>query len=344
MGDKMHEDQEKVLNVLNVKKIWVPIIISLLLIACLIWKDPNFNLQNFLLVKDVKIAGLLGALTCLLLRDGLYMWRIYLLTEKTLSWKNCFTIIVLWEFSSAVTPSAVGGAFVAVFLFMNVGVSLGKSLAYVMSSAVLDNLFFIFFGPWGFINSFDNPVFASAHELLYYPFWISYILIAVYTECMGGSLFLFPKFFQWLLIKLTSWGFLKKYRQSAIKQGQDIVLASKSFGKKSVSFWIQIICLTFVIWISRYIILNCLAGAFVDCSLSDHLDIFCNHLVMWVTMLISPTPGSSGTAEYIFNSMYSVLFGKYTMIIALLWRLFTYYAYLIAGALILTSWIKQIKK
>ncbi|MDR2402308.1 MAG: flippase-like domain-containing protein [Cytophagales bacterium] len=344
MGDDIHEDQDKALNVLNVKKIWVPIIISLLLIAYLLWSDPNFTLQNFLLVKDMRIMGLLGAMMCLLLRDGLYVWRIYLITEKSLSWKNCLTLIILWEFASAVTPSAAGGAFVVIFLFMNIGVSLGKSLAYVMSSAVLDNLFFIALGPFCFIHAFQNPDFALAHEFISYPFWISYILITIYTEFMGMGLFFFPNFFQWLMIKITSLGFLKKYKQAAIRQGEDIILASESFGKKSFSFWVQIISLTFVIWTARYVTLNCLASAFVVCNFSDHLDIFCKHLIMWVTMLISPTPGGSGTAEYIFNDMYGNSFGKYTMIISLLWRLFSYYVYLIAGAFILPKWIKKIKK
>lgn len=340
----MHEDHEKVLNVLNVKKIWVPIILSLLFLIYLIWKDPNFNLHNLTLIKEMKFLGALGALIFLILRDGLYMLRIQLLTDRTISFKDCFIIVVLWEFSSCVTPSAVGGAFVAVFLFMNIGVSLGKSLAYVMSSAILDNLFFIALGPLGFIHSFQDPVFAQVHEFISFPFWVSYILIALYTEFMGGGLFLFPNLFKLLMVKVTSWSFLKKYQQAAMKQGNDIILASKSFGRKSVSFWLKIIGLTFVIWISRYLILNCLATSFIDCKLSDHFDIFCKHLVMWVTMLISPTPGSSGTTEYVFNSMYGGLFGKYTMVISLIWRMFTFYVYLLAGALILPKWIKQIKK
>lgn len=344
MGDKLHEDKEKVLNVLNVKKIWWPIIIGLLLIIYLFYKDPNFKLVNLFLLKDVKIRGVLGALLCLLLRDGLYIYRIFLLTEKTLSWQNCLKIIILWEFSSAVTPSAVGGSFVAVFIFMSMGISLGKSLAYVMTSSVLDNLFFIVFGPIGFVHAFSNIDFANAHSFLTYPFWISYILIAIYTMFMGGSLFLFPNFFHWLMTKITNIGFLKKYKSSAIKQSNDIILASKSMGNYGCIFWTKILLLTFTIWTARYLTLNCLADAFVDCNISDHLDIFCNHLVMWVTMLISPTPGSSGTAEYVFNSMYKSFFGKYTMIIALLWKLFTYYTYLIAGALILPKWLKNIKK
>lgn len=344
MEDRLHEDHDKVLNVLSVKKIWVPIFFSLLFLGYLIWKDQNFSLQNLALIKEMKIWGALGALTFLGLRDGLYMLRIYMLTEKAVSFKDCFIIVVLWEFSSAVTPSAIGGAFVAVFLFMNIGVSLGKSLAYVMSSAILDNLFFIAFGPLGFIHSFQDPNFAQVHAYISYPFWVSYILIALYTEFMGGGLFLMPNLFKWLMIKMTSWGFLKRYQEAAIKQGNDIILASKSFGRKDVVFWLKIILLTFVIWISRYLILNSLATSFIDCSAADHFKIFCNHLVMWVTMLISPTPGSSGTAEYVFYSMYGGLFGKYTMVIALVWRIFTYYVYLLAGVLILPKWIKQVNK
>ena len=36
-------------------------------------------------------------------------------------------------------------------------------------------------------------------------------------------------------------------------------------------------------------------------TVKDHMLIFARQLVMWIMMLVSPTPGGSGFAEYIFT-------------------------------------------
>lgn len=125
------------------------------------------------------------------------------------------------------------------------------------------------------------------------------------------------------------------------KQSDEIMLASGNLGKKRFSFWLKISLFTFIVWSARYLTLNSLASCFIDLNLHDHITIFCRHLIMWVTMLISPTPGSSGTAEYVFNDIYGPMFGEYTMVISLIWRLFTYYAYLIIGIIVLPRWVKK---
>ena len=66
---------------------------------------------------------------------------------------------------------------------------------------------------------------------------------------------------------------------------------------------------------------------------------------MWVIMLISPTPGGSGIAEYIFGGF----LGEFIPIgmapaMALLWRLISYYSYLIIGAILLPIWVRRVFK
>ncbi|MGK0209658.1 MAG: Fe2+ transport system protein B, partial [Patescibacteria group bacterium] len=56
------------------------------------------------------------ALFTVFLRDFGYMYRIRVLTDKFFSWKEAFQVIMLWEFSSALTPSVVGGSGVAIFI------------------------------------------------------------------------------------------------------------------------------------------------------------------------------------------------------------------------------------
>ena len=75
---------------------------------------------------------------------------------------------------------------------------------------------------------------------------------------------------------------------------------------------------------------------------SDHFLIYGRQLVMWVIMLISPTPGGSGVAELAFSGFLGDFTGGLAAAFALLWRLFSYYPYLFIGSVVLPSWLKRV--
>jgi uncharacterized membrane protein YbhN (UPF0104 family) len=58
---------------------------------------------------------------------------------------------------------------------------------------------------------------------------------------------------------------------------------------------------------------------------------------------MSPTPGGSGVAEYVFGELMSPLGGSVvlTLGLALVWRILSYYSYLIIGSVILPRWLKK---
>src|ERR1039458_5438200 len=82
-------------------------------------------------------------LMSMVVRDFFYMVRIRVLTEFEINWATSFTVIMLWEFASAVMPALLGGGFVfAVFILNREKVNMGKSITAVMLSSFLDGLFF----------------------------------------------------------------------------------------------------------------------------------------------------------------------------------------------------------
>ena len=330
-------DTDQVFKTLNWKSIILPIFISVIFLGIIISRDKNFTKDNLLLIKNVKILGILGALMMIFIRDFLYVYRIRLLVDKQISWFNCFIIIALWEFSSSVTPSVIGGGFIASFLFMHEGISLGRAIAYVMVTATFDNYFFLIMSPIGFLYSNIDSTITE------YIYFLSYVFILFYSTIMTLTLFFKPYTLKWIMTKITSIGFLRKYREGAIRNGNEMIEASKVLKQKGVKFWLYILFITLITWLSRYIILNFLIGGYIDCSISEHFEILCRHLIMWVTMLISPTPGGAGLVEYIFNEFYRDVLKDYTIIISVLWRLMTYYVYLIIGLLILPIWLKTFK-
>jgi uncharacterized protein (TIRG00374 family) len=66
---------------------------------------------------------------------------------------------------------------------------------------------------------------------------------------------------------------------------------------------------------------------------------------MHVVTAFTPTPGGSGVAEYLFGGFYSDYISEgISSLAALIWRLITYYPYLIAGVIIVPIWFSDIVK
>ena len=60
-------------------------------------------------------------------------------------------------------------------------------------------------------------------------------------------------------------------------------------------------------------------------------------------MLVMPTPGGSGFSEYFFSEYLGefIPVAGLAIILALLWRIITYYLYLVIGVIVFPRWIKE---
>jgi uncharacterized protein (TIRG00374 family) len=344
----MEPDAKKVFRTLNINKIWLPVVLGISIALYLFTSDDNFSLANLSLIGKADWRYILLTLLAIIVRDLGYIYRIRVLTKADLSWLSSFYIIVLWEFSSAVTPSVALGGLVAIFLLLKEGISLGRSLAYVIVTSIFDNLFFIgatFLGFFGVYDSIFADISVLASTLgsnLKRLFWFSHASVSVYTLIMLLAVFVRPTFFRWVLVKITSVGFLRRWQQASRRHGDEIVLASKALQGETLSYWLKVGGITLVTWSARYLIVNLIIAAYVSLDFVDHLVILGKQVIMWTIMLVSPTPGSSGIAEYFYKRMHGPVLGDYTLITDVLWRMSTYYLYLVLGAIYLPRWIKRV--
>jgi len=338
----MNLDKKKILKTLNPNKVWLPAAISLGFVAYIIISDDDITAQRLNLIFQAKTVPVILAFCMLLIKEVAYVYRIRSLTNKDLSWKSSIYVIILWEFASAVTPSVVGGTAVAVFILLKEKINLGKSLAYVMLTAILDNLFFVISAPLALLFV-GYDLFPDFGRTMRGVFITSYTLIAIYTLVMTLALFYKPRLFKWILIKITSIKWLRRWRYSAYQHGNEVMWASSLIKGKRFGYWARIVLSTIIAWIARYTILNFLIVAYTDgVSFSEHIVIFGKHLILWIVMLLSPTPGSTGTAEHFFMQSFTSYLDQYTIGATMLWRIISYYPYLIVGAIILPTWIKRV--
>ena len=342
----MDISQKKIFKVLDPKNIWVPITLGLGIVFLLFYLDDKFSIDNLNLIFDASAGGVALAFLVLIARDAGYAYRIRTLTGKEINWSRSIVVIILWEFASAVTPSVVGGTAVAVFILTIEGIKFGKSLAFVMLTAILDNLFFVIAAPLVMLLTkgliFPTIELKNGEEFnIHFIFFLSYGLIAIYTLVMSYALFAQPRAFKWFLLKCTNLKWLKRYRVRAGQYGDEIIMASKELKGKLAMYWIRISLSTIFIWSARYLMLNSLITAYKSISISDHILIFSRQIIMWIVMLISPTPGASGAAEFAFPTFFKEFLGEYTLVTSLFWRLMSYYPYLLLGAIFLPRWVRN---
>jgi len=344
----MKLDNKKIFQTLNPNKVWVPVIIGLGIVFAMFYFDPSITAESLKGVFDASIPWLFFAILVLFFRDFGYIYRIREITGRHLTWTRALYVIILWEFASAVTPSVVGGTAVAIFILNKEGIKMGKAIAFVMVTAILDNLFFVIGAPVilflakGNIFPDSKLLETQMENSLQAIFWISYSLYASYSLVMAAALFYRPRVFKWVLIKIFSFKLLRKWKHSAQEYGNQIIEASRELRGKNMRYWLPIIGATIFIWTSRYLMLNALISAFVPLSIDQQIIVFARQVIMWIVMMISPTPGSSGTAEFFYAQFFTQFLGSYTFVTSIVWRLFSYYPYLIFGAIFLPRWIKQV--
>jgi len=299
------------------------------------WQTIEFTFNTFLY--------LFLAIIMMLFRDLGYVLRIRQLTERKLNWLQSIKVILMWEFASAVSPGVVGGSAVAMFILKKEKINLGKSTAIVFTTTLLDNLFYVIAIPIiiGFIE-INQLLPATLHDYLN-QFWIGYVMLMSVTLLLFFSLFVHPQLIQSLLILVSKLPFLSRFKKMAKKTGTDIIVASKILKGKPMLFWVKLMSATILSWTSRFLVVNFILMAFVKLTYQTNVLIFAKQLVMWLILLVSPTPGGSGIAEYLFSTFLGEFLPISTLVVltSILWRLISYYPYLFIGAFILPKWLSK---
>lgn len=303
-------------------------------------------------MDDLKLIPITGktvlwigiALCFMIGRDLGFTIRYRYITEKLLSWKQALKVTLLAEFGSAVTPSVVGGSSMAVVFLSKEKIPVGRSTAIVFVTMLLDEMFFVVVFPLLLLFIPFNDLFYSGNTFttsIIALFGVAYLVKVSLCILLITGLFFKPQAVRWLIIKIFRLPILRKWHFQAVVAGDDLVVSSREIRNKGFDFWRPLILATILSWSSRYLVVNALFMAFFD--VGNNLLIFARQFVMWVVMIISPTPGGAGVSEFIFGEYlggFVPIVGLIPVII-LLWRVLTYYNYLFIGAFIVPRWVRD---
>ena len=336
---------------IQAKKVILPAVIGLGVVAFIFYREFDPGVFGRVTFTWTSALWLFAAFLCMMGRDFGYMIRIRVLADWKLTWLQAFRVIMLWEFTSAVTPGAVGGTSVATVYVHKEGISVGRSSAIVLMTSVLDELYFVIMFPLLLLLVGSGILFAIPDS----PGWthglmavalVGYSIKLIWVLGLSYGLFINPRGLSKLIYGIFHLPLLRRWKRAAGKAALDIIVSSKEMKSKKPKFWIHSLLSTFLSWTSRYWVVNFIILAFFGMhafGVHEHFLIFARQLVMWIILLVSPTPGGSGVAEFMFDKFLGefIPIAGFAIALAFLWRLISYYPYLIIGALLVPKWIND---
>ena len=350
------QGRSKILKQIHPSRIVLPVIIGAGVGAYLIISENVFNSFQSISYSFCLFYWLFLAFGLLVIREIGYIVRIRILSDNKLSWLSATRIILLWEFASSVTPSAIGGTGIAFFFLYKEGLNLGKSSSIVLATFFLDELYFVVMAPIllffiKFHHLFEINGGVYLNKYFYFAI-IGYGIKLVLLFFATYALFINPKTVKRLLTTIFKIPILRQWRIKAIQTGEEIEAASKELKQKNSMFWLKNIAATFVTWTSRYWVVNLLIISLYKglniplneqiLSFAEHQLIFARQLVMWIIMMVMPSPGGSGFSEMIFLEYMSDFIPEgFTALMTLFWRLISYYPFLITGVILFPIWIQK---
>lgn len=340
------------LDSVKLSRIIVPTLIGLGVVGWMMYRQLDLDeLSN--VDFNLATAGWLAmAVLMYIIRHVFYAIRLWVMTSKAFSFLKSMELIVIWEFASAISPTSVGGSGVALLLLAQEKLSGAKTVAVVLYSMVLDTLFFVLSLPILYLllgAVMIRPGMGSASDMLD-GYGLTFITVLGVMVAYGGlffyGLFINPNSTKRLLLLISKIPFLKRFRPNLRKTAMDIVISSEELQSKPWAFHLKSFGATVIAWATRFLAINFIILALVSMSNTDMWDqliIYSRAETMHVVTAFLPTPGGAGLAEYLFGGFFSdyIPIGIATLV-ALIWRLISYYPYLLLGAIVIPNWIRKV--
>lgn len=326
-------------------KIFLPVAIGVGVVLWMFHREFDPSVWNTIHWNARIIGCILLAWVFMIGRDFGLSWRFRSLTDKKLTWRQAIRVNMLCEFTSCVTPSSVGGSAFGMIYLNREGIPLGRATTLMMTTLFLDELFFVaslpvmlIVMPYKDMFGLEGGIFSAGLQTV---FWAIYAVLVAWTALLFTGILIKPVAIHRIIIKIFSFRWLKRWAASADKTGYDIERTSADLRRQNWRWWFRVSSATVLSWCSRYLVVNALFLGFVPAA--SQLIVFARQFVVWVVLMVSPTPGGSGVSEWLFTTYYGDMIHSAGMalIIALFWRIVSYYIYLIIGACILPGWIRR---
>lgn len=299
-------------------------------------------------LSEVSLNGwmLIPATICFVLMINLEYAKYFLMILKCTpkgtftrreAWKLAWRTVMIGRYYDRITPAAVGGQPAQILNMRRTGkVSNGLATAIPIFSMISGQATFLLIAIPCFLFTgiaFKNPVLITTGwiGLVFYAFWPVMVAGTVFSPKITAK---FISFIVRLLAKVK----IVKNRDTAIKKVEEEVLEYTKYVKRiakspGVFGGVMAMSLLSNILISfvPYFVLIAFGGDI------DFWECFLLTVGVEAAVYFVPTPGNSGVAEGTFYVVFSRLSTGYVFWAMMLWRVFSYYIYIMVGPLIYLS-------
>lgn len=328
--------------------IW-PILFGLAGVGYMFWREMHNGLPD----EPLTFAPhwwvfVLLVILFTLFKDFSGMYRIRVMSGAPLTFRQLFRIRMLYEFTSAVTPSAAGGSSLEVVFIHREGIKVSRATSMTILALFMDELLMIAFFPFFLMLIPYGELFTSNGFFQYGYLWafiIGYAMKFVWVTLLFVGLFCKPSVFVKIIGFVFKAKFLRKYRNRGLRTAVELRQCAQEIRHESLGYWLRISAATLGIWGFRFLIANMAIMIFNPLSGADNLMCFARQYILGIVTMIVPTPGGSGFAEVMFDDFLAEYITQAisTVVITPIWRICTYYYYLIAGVIILPQWLGRSK-
>lgn len=252
-------------------------------------------------------------------------------------WKLSFRAVMLGRYYDKITPAAVGGQPAQIMQMRKTGkISNGMASAIPIFSMISGQIMFLVVA----IPCFLFTSLPFEHPALVAMAWIGLLFFAFWPAMVAGTMF-FPKptaKFIVFIVRLLARIKIVKHRETAIRKVEneirEYVKHVKLITKQPLTcggvLLMSLISNTLNSSIP-FFVLQAFGGdmSFGECFLLT--------IGVEAAVYFAPTPGNSGVAEGTFYMVFSRLSTGYVFWAMIVWRLFSYYIYIIMGPIVYLS-------
>lgn len=317
----------------------VSILLSILGMAIVFYYTYTPGIFEHLAWK--RSPGLLIALVVSFLRIWFNAAKIRYLSEYEFGWMAAFRIILVWDFTSAITPSSIGGAPVATYVMTKENVNLGKATAIMLFSLLLDMMFFVtmitvLVIAGFYLNIVPNDVGWVGEGVMF----LIYGALLTYAIFLAYALLVNPAILKKTVNVIFRLPLLRRYRDKMTKEAENLEQTSHELRKKPLSFLLKSYGLGSLSWLCRMALPTIVVLSFLP---ADVVLSFLRSIAMNLAGLFMPTPGGSGGLEGLFAIFQGPLMTKkgFIAISVFMWRFISYYISIGVGMMALTWYLKR---
>lgn len=224
-------------------KIFLPVAIGVAVVAWLFHREFDPAVLRSIHF-DRRVIGCI-ALACLFMvgRDFGLSWRFRALTDRQLKWMQSIKTALLCEFTSCVTPSAVGGSAFGMLYLNREGIELGRATTLMMTTLFLDELFFVvslpiimLLVPYSSLFGFGHSTFTVGLQSV---FWSVYGVTFIWTAVLFFGIFVKPHGIHRFLNWLFHFRLLKRWAAKVDTLGANIVTTGRDLRHRPLKWWIE---------------------------------------------------------------------------------------------------------